>query len=84
MNEINHMIITLILLAPLAGAILVALVPDRSKLPNWIALLTTLLSFGLALHLPAHFNYGRPASNTKSTAPGSRIPPSSTTSAWTA
>jgi NADH-quinone oxidoreductase subunit M len=56
MNEINQSILTLILLLPLAGAVLVALVPDRFKLPNWIALLTTLVSFGLTLHLPAHFS----------------------------
>jgi NADH-quinone oxidoreductase subunit M len=59
MNEINHSILTLILLLPLAGAVLVALVPDRAKLPNWIALLTTLVSFGLTLHLPAHFALDR-------------------------
>ncbi len=56
MNEINNSILTLILLIPLAGAVVVALVPDRFKLPNWIALLTTLVSFGLTLHLPAHFD----------------------------
>jgi NADH-quinone oxidoreductase subunit M len=39
--------------------VLVALVPDRAKLPNWIALLTTLTSFRLALHLPAHFVLGQ-------------------------
>jgi NADH-quinone oxidoreductase subunit M len=55
MNAINQSILTLILLAPLAGAILVALLPDRGKLSAWIALLTTLVSFGLALHLPVHF-----------------------------
>jgi NADH-quinone oxidoreductase subunit M len=55
MNEINNSILTLILLVPLAGAVLVLLVPDRFKLPNWIALLTTLAIFGLTLHLPAHF-----------------------------
>jgi NADH-quinone oxidoreductase subunit M len=55
MNAINHSILTLILLTPLAGALLVALVPDRLKLPNWIALLTALATFGLTLHLPAHF-----------------------------
>jgi len=59
MNEINNSILTLILLLPLAGAVLVALVPDRLKLPNWIALLTTLASFGLTLHLPAHFISGQ-------------------------
>jgi NADH-quinone oxidoreductase subunit M len=51
----NESILTLILLVPLAGAILVALAPDRARLPNWIALLTALVSFGLTLHLPAHF-----------------------------
>ncbi len=59
MNELNESILTLILLVPLAGAVLVALVPDRSKLPNWIALFTALVSFGLTLHLPAHFILGQ-------------------------
>jgi NADH-quinone oxidoreductase subunit M len=56
MSEINNSILTLILLLPLAGTVLVALVPDRFKLPNWIALLTTLATFGLTLHLPVHFD----------------------------
>lgn len=56
MEAINQSILTWIILAPLAGAVLVALLPDRSKLPNWIALLTTLVSFLLSLHLPAHFD----------------------------
>jgi NADH-quinone oxidoreductase subunit M len=55
----NESILTLILLAPLGGAVLVALLPDRGKLPAWIALLTSLVSFGLTLHLPAHFAMGR-------------------------
>ncbi len=59
MNALNHSILTLILLAPLAGAVLVALAPDRAKLPNWLALLTTLVSFALTLHLPAHYIAGR-------------------------
>lgn len=60
MNEINNSILTLILLAPLAGAILIALLPDRAKLPNWIALFTSLVTFGLTLHLPAHFDFTQP------------------------
>jgi NADH-quinone oxidoreductase subunit M len=52
-------ILTLILLVPLAGAVLIALLPDRGKLPAWLALLTSLLSFGLTLHLPAHFVSGQ-------------------------
>jgi NADH-quinone oxidoreductase subunit M len=59
MASMNESILTLILLAPLAGAILVALLPDRGKLPAWVALLTTLGSFGLSLHLPAHFALDR-------------------------
>ena len=59
MNAISQSILTLIILAPLAGAVLVALVPDRAKLPNWIALLTSLVTFGLALHLPTHFVLGQ-------------------------
>ena len=60
MDVINNSILTLILLVPLAGAVLVALVPDRFNLPNWIALLTTLVTFGLTLHLPAHFSSTQP------------------------
>ena len=56
MNEINNSILTLILLLPLAGTVLVALAPERAKLPNWIALVTTLITFGLTLHLPTHFD----------------------------
>jgi len=59
MDVINNSILTLILLVPLAGALLVLLAPDRFKLPNWIALLTTLATFGLTLHLPAHFDHAQ-------------------------
>ncbi|HET7100357.1 MAG TPA: proton-conducting transporter membrane subunit, partial [Terriglobia bacterium] len=58
MTAINGSILTLILLVPLAGALLVALLPDRGKLSAWAALLTTLLTFVLTLHLPAHFSRG--------------------------
>jgi NADH-quinone oxidoreductase subunit M len=59
MTAIDQSILTLILLVPLAGAILVALLPDRARWPNWIALLTSLITFLLTLHLPAHFAYGQ-------------------------
>jgi NADH-quinone oxidoreductase subunit M len=58
-ENLNSSILTLILLVPLAGAILVALAPDRAKLPNWIALLTSLVTFGLTLHLPFHYDLAR-------------------------
>jgi NADH-quinone oxidoreductase subunit M len=59
MDAMNDSILTLILLVPLAGAVLVALLPGRAKLPNWIALLTSLTTFGLTLQLPAHFVTGQ-------------------------
>ncbi|MGA9464428.1 MAG: NADH-quinone oxidoreductase subunit M [Terracidiphilus sp.] len=55
----NDSILTLILLTPLMGAAVIALLPDRGKLPGWLALFTSLVSFGLTLHLPAHFVQGR-------------------------
>ncbi len=58
MHALDQSILTLILLVPLAGAILVAILPDRGKAPNWLALIVTLFSFVLTLHLPAHFAPG--------------------------
>jgi len=55
MHAIDQSILTLILLVPLAGAIVVSLLPDRTKLPNWITLLTTLVTLLFTLHLPTHF-----------------------------
>jgi NADH-quinone oxidoreductase subunit M len=60
MNAINNSILTWILLAPIAGAILIAILPDRGKLAAWVGLITTLVTFGLTLHLPAHFIPGQP------------------------
>ena len=54
----DNVILSLILLAPLAGALVVLLLPDRGKLPAWAALVTAGITFLLTLHLPAHFNTG--------------------------
>jgi NADH-quinone oxidoreductase subunit M len=58
--NLDHQILTLIALIPLAGAILLALLPDRGKLMQWGALAVTLITFVATLHLPAHFAYGTP------------------------
>jgi NADH-quinone oxidoreductase subunit M len=55
MDNLNTIILTLILVTPLIGAALIALLPDRGKLPAGIALITALATFLLTLHLPAHF-----------------------------
>jgi NADH-quinone oxidoreductase subunit M len=51
----NPIILTLILIVPLAGALLLALLPDRGKIMQWGALAITLLTFLLTLHLPVHY-----------------------------
>ena len=56
----DNIILSLILLAPLAGALLVLVLPDRGKLSAWAALATSLATFLLTLHLPAHFDAGKP------------------------
>jgi NADH-quinone oxidoreductase subunit M len=57
--NLDHSILTLILLAPLVGAGVLALIPERegSKAHALGALNVTIITLGLTLHLPAHFNY---------------------------
>ena len=56
MDSLNTYILTLILIVPLAGAALIALLPDRGRIAASIALATALLTFLLTLHLPGHFD----------------------------
>jgi NADH-quinone oxidoreductase subunit M len=57
--NLDHLILTLILAIPLAGAAVLALIPERenSKAHAIGALIVTLLTLGAIGHLPAHFNY---------------------------
>lgn len=55
--NLDHSILTIITFIPLAGAILLAFLPDRGKVMQWCALGVTLVTFIATLHLPAHFNY---------------------------
>ena len=57
--NLDHSILTLLLLTPLVGAIIVALIPDRgegSKLHHIIALASRYSHCCSTLHLPAHFD----------------------------
>ena len=51
----DHSILTWILLLPAAGAVVLALLPDRGRLVQTWALIVALATFALTLHLPAHF-----------------------------
>ena len=57
--NMDHIILTLLLLTPLAGAAILALLPERegSRLHHVGALIVTLLTLGMTLHLPFHYIY---------------------------
>ncbi len=55
MMHIDHLILSLIVFFPLLGAVLLALLPDRGKTMQWGALIVTLITFGLTLHLPMYY-----------------------------
>ncbi len=59
--NIDHSILTIITFVPLAGAVLLAFLPDKDKLMQWGALAVTLVTFVLTLHLPANYAYGAPS-----------------------
>src|SRR5215470_11630568 len=59
--NIDHNILTIITFVPLAGALVLALLPDRDRVQQWAALAVTLITFLLTLHLPFNFDYTAPA-----------------------
>ena len=58
---VDHSILSLITFTPLVGAIVLALLPDRGKTMQWGALIVTLITFGMTLHLPFHYLNSAPA-----------------------
>ena len=54
---LNESILSLIVFLPLAGALVLAVLPAKGKLIPWAALLVTLATFVLTLHLPVHYDY---------------------------
>lgn len=54
--NLNSLILTLVTFIPLAGALLLVLCPRRDRDIRILALVVTLLTFAVSLHLPAHFH----------------------------
>src|SRR5450432_4786915 len=57
--SLDSIIVTLITFAPLAGALLLVLLPRRDRDIRIFALVISLLTFVLSLHLPVHFHRGQ-------------------------
>jgi NADH-quinone oxidoreductase subunit M len=53
-------IVSLVTFAPLAGALLLTILPRRDRDIRVIAFLVSIVTFGLSLHLPVHFHRGLP------------------------
>ena len=56
----NTWILTLVTFIPLAGAALLLLFPRRERDIKWFALLVSLITFALSLHLPTYFARNQP------------------------
>ncbi len=61
MNDaLSPYIVSLVTFAPLAGALLLTILPRRDRDIRVIALLVSLITFAFSLHLPVHFHRGLP------------------------
>ena len=58
-DDLSSIILTLVTFAPLAGALLLMLLPRRDRDIRIFALVISLLTFVLSLHLPVYFHRAR-------------------------
>ena len=58
MSTLDNSMLTLVTFIPLAGALLLLMLPRRDRDIRIFALVITLLDFVLSLHLPVHFHRG--------------------------
>jgi NADH-quinone oxidoreductase subunit M len=59
-DDLNSIILTLVTFAPLAGGLLLMLLPRRNRDIRIFALVISLLTFVLSLHLPVYFHRSHP------------------------
>jgi NADH-quinone oxidoreductase subunit M len=57
-DHLGPYILSLVTFAPLAGALLLTVLPRRDREIRWFALGVSLVTFLLSLHLPVHFHRG--------------------------
>jgi NADH-quinone oxidoreductase subunit M len=56
---VDSLILTLVTFVPAIGAVVLMLMPRNDRVLRWGALIISLLTFVLSLHLPFHYDYGR-------------------------
>src|SRR5256885_12666559 len=59
-DRFSPYILTLVTFVPLAGALLLMMLPRRDRDIRIFSLVVSLLAFGLSLHLPVHLHRGQP------------------------
>ena len=59
-DNLSPAILSLVTFAPLAGALLLVLLPRRDRDIRIFSLVVSLLTFVLSVHLPVHFHRGQP------------------------
>jgi NADH-quinone oxidoreductase subunit M len=59
-DNLSPYILTLVTLVPLAGALLLVLLPRRDRDIRIFSLVISVLTFALSVHLPVHFRRGQP------------------------
>src|SRR5436309_10516498 len=59
-DHLSPYILTLVTFVPLAGALLLVLLPRRHRDIRIFSLVVSLLAFGLSLHLPVYLHRGQP------------------------
>ena len=59
-DDLNSIILTLVTFAPLAGGLLLMLLPRRDRDIRIFALVISLLKFVLYFHLPVYFHRSHP------------------------
>lgn len=55
----NESILTLVTFIPAVGAVLLMLMPRKDRALRWMALITSLVTFGFSLHLVRFYDYGK-------------------------
>ncbi len=58
--NINSLILTFITFVPLAGAVVLMLMPRKDEMLKWTTMIVSLVTFVLSLHLPAQWTGGAP------------------------